>query len=90
MMMVAWIDRNELEAYPVPPTNQSTNPPIDGLTQAAAKCEATLKRVREVKKGYNYEMRMSLKNDPRRFEYAEVRAGGTHSKCVSMYVRINC
>lgn len=29
--------------------------------------------MREVKKGYNYEMRMSLKNDPRRFEYAEVR-----------------
>lgn len=46
-----------------------TNPPAH---QAAAKCEATLKRVREVKKGYNYEMRMSLKNDPRRFEYAEV------------------
>lgn len=27
--------------------------------------------MREVKKGYNYEMRMSLKNDPRRHEYAE-------------------
>ncbi len=39
--------------------------------EAAAKCEATLKRVREVKKGFNYEMRMSLKNDPRRHEYAE-------------------
>ncbi len=42
--------------------------------QAAAKCEATLKRVREVKKGFNYEMRMSLKNDSRRFEYAEASA----------------
>lgn len=39
--------------------------------QGIAKSEATLKRVREVKKGYNYEMRMSLKNDPRRHEYAE-------------------
>lgn len=72
-----------------PPTNQinPTHRSTVHLTQAAAKCEATLKRVREVKKGYNYEMRMSLKNDPRRFEYAEVRAGGTtHSKCVPLYV----
>lgn len=45
------------------------------IWQCTSKCEATIKRIREVKKSYNYEMRMSLKSDPRRFEYQEVRCG---------------
>jgi hypothetical protein len=54
---------------PHDPTLDASRRP-SGL-QAAIKCDETIKRIRELKKGFQYELRMAKKNDSNSLEYQQ-------------------